>query len=223
MFYSCGGRPVGDKSQEFVEVEGTAEKEYAPDEFYLSININEADVANRKTTVEKLETEMKNTLSASGIDVKKDLTVMDMSSSYNYWYYWSRNRNRIVTSKQYQLKLTGMKQIETTFQKLEALGITNISISKVDFSGKDKLENEVRAQAVKNASEKAAALVSAVGQKIGKVIYIKEVTYNNVVMNESEAKYEIVADNAAPKSEEVSLDYNKQKAKSSIVARFEIR
>ena len=65
----------------FIQVNGRAEKEVAPDQFYLSIVINEID-SKGKISVESQQRDMVAALKRIGVDVEKSLKVANMSSSY---------------------------------------------------------------------------------------------------------------------------------------------
>ena len=65
--------------QPYLEVNGRAEMEVAPDEIYVRITINEQD-SKGKVTVLQQEKDMVRRLKDLGIDVEKKLVVQDMSS-----------------------------------------------------------------------------------------------------------------------------------------------
>ena len=86
--------------QNYIEVTGRAEQEITPDQIYLKVVVNEAD-SKGKQTLEELEKGMIKKLSGIGIDVKKDLVIVDMAS--NFKNYWLKNKD-IYSMKEYQVE-----------------------------------------------------------------------------------------------------------------------
>ena len=162
----------------YIEVTGKAEMEVTPDQIYMSIIINEKD-SKGKIVLAQSEKDMMTKLKALGIDTKKDLSVKDMSS--NFKKYWVKG-SEIMTSKEYQLLVTTAQMAGTVMQDLEKIGISNVSIERVDHSQMEQFRREVKINAVKIAKEKAVAMASAIGQTAGKAIYIQEVDFGNNAM-----------------------------------------
>ena len=157
--------------QPYIEVAGRAEKEVTPDEIYLKIVINENDNKARQP-LEQLEKSMIAALSELGVNVPKELTVKDLSSSFKlYWY----RRSDIFAAKEYQLLVRSAGMAGKVLQALEALGISNISISRVDHSEIEKLRREVKVSAMKDAKSKASDLLEAIGQRAGRALWVQEV------------------------------------------------
>ena len=148
----------------FVEVTGTAEREIAPDEIYLSITISERDSKGR-ITVEQQYGEMVAALRKLGIDLEKRLKVVDLTSSF------FKKRTSVATA-QYQLKLGSAAEVARTWQALDGLGISQVTVEKVSHSQLPALKAEVRADAMRAARSNAAALAEAIDQRIGKCFYI---------------------------------------------------
>ena len=164
---------IGEKNfidQPYIEVNGQAEMEVVPNEIYLQILVNEKDFKG-KQELQQIEKSMIKKLTDIGIDVSTQLAIKDMAS--NFQKYWLRGAEA-NSIKEYQLKVADAATAGRTIQELEALGLSNISIEKVDHSEIEKLKTEVKINAVKAAKEKAAALTNAIGQEVGKAIYIQE-------------------------------------------------
>jgi len=156
--------------QNYIEVTGKAEIEIVPDEIYIQIIINETDYKG-KETLEILEKNMLKKLQEIGIDLKKDFAVKDISS--NFKSYWLKKTD-IFTSKEYQLIVHTAPVAGRVFRELEALGISNISIIKVDHSEMEKFKKEVKVNAIKIGKENATSLAEAIGQTVGRALYIRE-------------------------------------------------
>jgi uncharacterized protein len=159
----------------YIEVNGKAEKEITPDEIYLNIQINESD-SKGKLTVEQQEKEMLKKLKDLKINIEKQLSVKDFSSNFQKYLL---KKTQIQTSKEYQLLVHDGATVARVFMALESIGISNISIERVDHSEMERFRREVKIEAIKAAKEKAEQLSIAIGQSIGKAIYIQEIeTYN---------------------------------------------
>lgn len=198
----------------YIEVTGRADMEITPDEIYLSITISEGD-GNRKTLAQR-EQEMMRALRDIGIDLAKDMTVGDMTSDLKTY---TLRKNTVQTSKTYQLKVNGATQLSNVFNVLSKESITDANVSKVDVSNIEELRDQVRAMSVKAAQKNAATLAGAVGQSIGKAIYIQDYGYNsrpfaNVMMARG-----AVADEAVS-LDVPELEFQKVKLEYSVTARF---
>ena len=156
----------------YVQVNGRAEKEITPDEFYLSIVIDERD-SKGKVTVEQQQRQMISALKSLGIDVEKQLKMANMSSEY-------LKRKTSVTTAKYQLKLNSAAMVSDVYGALADLGISGVSLQRVTHSAIDQYKQEVRIAAIRNAQQVARTLAEAIGQKVGKSFNI--VDYNNDMM-----------------------------------------
>jgi len=157
--------------QHYIEVTGNAHMEVAPNEIYLKILVNEKDFKG-KQDMQEIEKRMIQKLSDVGINVSKQLAIKDMAS--NFQKYWLK-RKEINSSREYQLKVKDAKTAGEVIRKLSSMGISDISIEKVENSDIQKYRTEVKIKAIKAAKQKAVLLANAIGQKIGKAIYIREV------------------------------------------------
>lgn len=169
---------MGEKNfidQPYIEVTGTAEKQIVPDMIYLKIIVNEADTKG-KITIDALEKKMKQRLSDLGIDVAKDLTVEDLSSRYIKYFLKEKD---VANSREYVLLVHDAAMAGKALKALSEENISNISILKIDHSEMAQMRFNLRLEAVKVAKVKAEAMAEALGQKIGKAIFIAENQQNN--------------------------------------------
>ncbi len=201
----------------FIQVNGRAEKEVAPDQFYLSIVINEID-SKGKISVETQQRDMIAALKRIGIDVEKNLKMANMSSSHF-------KRSTSLSTAKYQLELDSPAKVAKVYTVLGDMGISNISIIKVSNSKIDELKEQVRIEAIRNAKATAATLAEAIGQSIGKCFYIYDSNsdvipafYDNAVVMRS------LAAKATGATEEVvadePLDFKTIKISCSVNAKF---
>jgi hypothetical protein len=116
--------------QPYVEVTGSADTSVTPDEIYLRIFIAEADSKNR-ISLEAQEAQMVTALKGMSINTEKDLTVGDAGS--NFGTYFIRGK-QVLKTKTYTLKVDDAGMIDKVMQKLEAIDISNVSISELRYS-----------------------------------------------------------------------------------------
>ena len=94
----------------YIQVNGRAEKEIAPDEFYLQIIINERD-SKGKISVESQQRDMIAALKRLGVNVEKQLKVANLSSEFF-------KKNTSVATAKYQLQLGSSAEVAKVWQAL---------------------------------------------------------------------------------------------------------
>lgn len=160
-------------TKHYIEVSGRAHKEVAPDMIYMTITINEKDYKN--SSLPALEGKMMTRIQGMGIDVKKDLVVKDMASNFKH-YFLLKSDPKLM--KQYQLLVHSAQKAGEVILTLGQIGISEISIDKVECSQLEKYKDDVRVMAIKNAKARATLLAEAINHNIGKAIHITENDHN---------------------------------------------
>ena len=201
----------------YIQVNGRAEKEVVPDEFYLSVVIDERD-SKGKISVESRQREMIAALRKQGVDVEKQLKVANLSSEFF-------KKNTSVATAKYQLKLGSAAEVAKVWQALDALGISDVAIQRVSHSAIDRLKEEVRVEAIRNAQQSARTLAEALGQTIGKCFYIWDSNndivpayYNHAVTVRSMKMMD--AAGAAEVADEEPLDFKTIKLQYGVQTKF---
>jgi len=206
--------------QNYIEVTGKGEMEISPDKIYIQIIINESDNKG-KESVEMLEKKMLAKLQTIGVDLKKDFSVKDINSNFkNYWL----KKTDIFTSKEYQLIVHTAPVAGRVFRELEALGISNISITNVDHSEIEKFKKEVKIKAIKDAQDKAISLATAIGQTAGRALYVRENESFYPMM--AKANGPIMIRGVASMDESYSepdIEFEKIKIEYSVQVNFELK
>lgn len=199
----------------YIQVNGRAEREIAPDEFYLQIVINERD-SKGKVSVESQQRDMIAALKRLGVNIEKQLKVANLSSEFF-------KKNTSVATAKYQLQLGSSAEVGKVWQALDGLGISNVSILKVSHSQLERYKSEVRVEAMRNAKQNAATLAEAIGQTIGKCFYVYDsnndvmpVFYNNMAVMRSAKAF----DAAEAAAGEEPLDFKTIKLQYSVQAKF---
>lgn len=198
--------------QPYIEVSGQAEVEVVPDKIYVQITID-GDSKGQETVLQQ-EKEMVQRFDALGIDVEKKLVVQELFNS-------ALKSNKVTTSKIYRLEVNSATQLAHVFQALQAIGIAQAEIESVDISNKEEVIQQIRAEAAKNARKNALVLANALGQELGKALYVQDYSTSPYeYMNMSTRDYamaevqEVVAE-AAP-----VLEFQKVTLNSSVRVRF---
>lgn len=204
----------------YIEVTGKSEMEVTPDLIYLKVQLSEKDTKN-KVSVSQLESKMIGKLTEIGIDIKKDVLIKDISSNFKEYLL---TRNTIFLSKEYQILVRDGKTASQVFIGLEEIGISNVSIERLDNSNIIQFRKDVKVNAIKAAKEKAELLAMAVNQSIGRALYIKEFEYN--YFNDRYSN-KIVTYNASAGGAVGDLppdfSFEKIKLEYSILCRFELK
>lgn len=201
----------------YIQVNGRAEKEVVPDEFYLAITIDERD-SKGKIPVETQQREMIAALKRLGVDVEKRLKVANLSTGF-------LKKNTSVATAKYQLQLATSAEVAAAWQALDALGISDVSIARVSHSKIEELKAEVRVEAMRNAQQTARTLAEAVGQTIGRCFYVYDSNndivpayYNNSMVMRAKSTMYDAAEGAM--EEEPALDFKTIKLQYGVQARF---
>ena len=168
-----GFAQTGEKNfidQNYIEVTGKAELNILPDMIYLKIVLYDKNNKD-KLTLPEIERKMISKLSEIGIDVNKDLSLLDFVSNLKSYLL---KANTVLLTKQYQLIVHDAKILQKIFFEFQELGISNVSIVKLEHSEIERYRKEAKVFAIKAAKEKAEMLAIAINQKIGNAIYIQE-------------------------------------------------
>ena len=205
----------------YIQVNGRAEKEITPDEFYLSVIINERD-SKGKISVESQQRgqnyarQRKNHNRSRhrrlGVNVEKQLKVANLSSEF------FKKKTSVATAK-YQLQLGSAAEVSKVWQALDNLGISNVSILKVSHSKIDQYKEQVRVEAMQNAKQSAQTLAQAIGQNVGKCFYIYD-SNNNVMPVFYDNMAVMRSAKAAGMAEDAPLDFKTIKLQYNVQAKF---
>jgi len=204
----------------YMEVTGKAEMEIVPNEIFLKIRINELD-NKAKQSLEELEKSMIRTLKEIGVNIEKELAIIDFSSNFRSHLL---KKTIILTAKEYQLLVHDGQTTGKVFIELEKIGISNISIEKVGHSKIEELQNKVKVKAIKAAKEKAKLLAGGIDQSIGNALFVQEMGngYYPRVQRASNIMMKSFAE--ADMEESIpEIEFEKIKLEYSILVRFELK
>jgi len=209
------------KETPYIEVVGNGEMEIVPDQIYISFTLKERFDGKKKIELEDQEKEMKKRIVKLGIDLN-DLQLADASSDY---VKIKRKKSDAIASKDYLLKVTSTTALSQVFDILDEIDAFNANIQRVDHSKIKDFKKEVKMMAVQDAKEKAGYLLGAIGEKVGKPLFIQErESYDDIqpMMLKSAMR---VMDAVGTQEEEnlPELSFRKIKLKYSVFARFAIQ
>ena len=192
-----------------VSVNGSSQLKVLPDEIYISIKLDESDTKG-KVTLEEQRRNMFAALKKAGVDAEKQLSVVDMNSSFY------RRRGALAVT-QYVLKVATAEQVGKVFEALEKAGIPNVNVTRTAYSKMEELRSEARKAAIVNAQQRARELAEAVGQSIGACYEINDYTtttqpvvYRSKMMLANSASLDAAAEEAEPnvEFEQIVVSYN---------------
>lgn len=198
----------------YIDASGYAEREVAPDVFYLRVNIDES-VSKGKLSLESQQKSMMTVLKNLGLNTEKQVTRLSLSSQYH-------NRKGNYAYASYQIKFNNSDQLSKAWQKLDEIGITDVYFTKAEYSDIEKLKEEVRQEAVKNAQEVAKSMAEAIGQSIGKCFYISSGYSGNTTLYAQPRTTKSVRlyDAAAIEEEEESIEFDNIKVTVNVSTKF---
>lgn len=163
--------------QRVINVQASAEREITPDEIFVQIHLKEYDKkGGGKVDIEKIKNDFLSRMKKLGL-TEKEITVQSYSGSDgNYWYWQKKNKKdpALKASINYLVKLGSVKQIDEVVKNLDDEATQNFFIQKVSHSKMEDMKKELKAQALKQAREKAVFMAEAVGAQVGDVLQINE-------------------------------------------------
>jgi hypothetical protein len=187
---------------------GYAQVEAVPNQINLQITLKEYYDGVYKITIAEQEAKMKNMLKIVGVDMDK----VGFEGENADYVTITKKPKENITEKRYYLTLSGAAMYTNTFQVLNDLNIRDTKVISVSHSQMDVLKQTVKIQALQDAKAKADALVSAIGNKLGKPLIIRD---NEYVLFPDDINEEITED-------EYGIAFKKIILQSSIYARFAI-
>lgn len=185
----------------------------------MNVQLSETDNRTR-TPLEDREKQLMTKLAQSGVDVAKDVKVKDQMSVFQSKVF----SKDIVQKKEFLVTVTDAATVQRIFANLETIGVSNVSVYKLENSKIEQHRKDVKLRAIKAAQEKARSLAEAVGQNIGKAMYIQEINYYNSVMQANVLqRANVVAYGVAEREEDLNYEFQNLKVESTILCRFELK
>ena len=211
--------PTGDEKP-YIEVNGTGEMEVIPDEIYVAITLREKSSNKKTISIEEQEQNLKNALK----NLKVDLKNLSLAGANADLVRIEWRKKGVITQKQYSLKLANATILGQVFSELDKLEITDAYVSHVQHSKIDSLRKVVKIMAIKAAKNKADYLLSAIGEKTGKPLIVRENDGAYAQMMYSLPNVRMDKDaNEENMPYNDPIDFKKIKVESSIYVKFGIQ
>lgn len=156
--------------QGYLETSAQADTLVIPDRIYLGILLQEGDSKGR-VTLEELEQSMAARLKAIGIDLEKQLAVSDLSSDFRKYFLRGQE---VLKDKAFELLVYDAAMAGRVLFELEKLGIANVRLNRTEYAALDALQMSLKAQAMRKAKLQATTMTDAIGQSLGKAVYISD-------------------------------------------------
>jgi uncharacterized protein len=196
-----------------IEVSGSAERWITPDLFTFKITL---------VTIEQQESQLRKELTAIGVDVVKDLSICDITSSY----VRRKKLKDVLGYKDYRLKLRDPEKIAELQDQADRLNITRLDLIESEHSEITRLRRETKMDAIKAAKDKAEYMLGAIGQHAGKAVYIKEepdeTPRNEYTANISSNSISNISRESASYADDNALSFSQIRLRYVVVAKFEI-
>ena len=154
-----------------VQTEATYTTEVIPDEITLSIVLSENDTKG-KISIEELERKLEKVLKSNNIDVSQQLTILNVSSNFRDYFL---RKTDVEKTKSYLLVVNEAKLAGKILRELENENISNVRLSKTEYSKLEELKIELKGKAVLKAKKQAEEMVKRLNQSLGNAICISDV------------------------------------------------
>lgn len=212
-------QPQGENHIPYIETSAEVDSLVVPDEIYLSILLKEQDERN-KVSVEQLEKRMLQTLQQLDVDLEKQLKLADLSSNIKTYFL---RRKDIKKTKRYELKVDDATTAGRVLAALEESGISNVRLTRTDYSKLEELKIYLLGEAVSKAKTRANAMAKPLGQRVGEALYLSNNMHSGFVGYRQMAMKEVMIDMANTEKDEFpEIQFQPQKIQVQVQARFRL-
>ncbi|AFU69293.1 SIMPL superfamily protein [Psychroflexus torquis ATCC 700755] len=177
------------------------------------------DDTNGRTSVEKLEQKMISELEKLSIDIEKQLFVADAGSNFKSYFL---SGQKVLKNKSYSLLVYQASTLGKVLNALQDIEISNINLGKTEHSQIDLIQSQMKAKAVTNAKEAAGAMSKAIGQDIGKAIYISETNSYTYALQGKASGVQIRGASSINETYSPNLSFDQMEVKSEVLVRFSL-
>lgn len=163
MLCTLGASAQTEAFPSYIQVNGAAQREVAPDEIHLSIVLKESDTKGRVPLL-KQQNDLVAALGKLGLG--KNLKLEERGAAF-----FRRGKDALAEAR-YDLTVSSSDELERAAAAIESISPSSMEVVKVTHTRLRALQNELKAEAVKDAQARAALLAGAVGQKAGRCVQI---------------------------------------------------
>lgn len=173
-----------------IQTSATYTTEVIPDKITLSITLSESNTKG-KIALEELENRMEMILISNNVDIESQLKLVTLSSDFRNLLL---KKTDIYKTKNYELVVDNAGVAGRILRDLESQQIANVYLSNTEYSKLEELKIELKAKAILKAKKQAEKMTKALGQQLGKAIFVSDHQTNirlprNIGANSYEAKF----------------------------------
>jgi uncharacterized protein len=207
-------------SKRYIEITGTSETEFTPDEIYITITLQERSEKGEKLDILKQEQALRAGIKELGIS-PDNLTLSSADADFRKYRAFKKD---VIIAKSYQLKISNAASLGQVYEMLDNINAYDAFVSKVHHSKMQEYLKENRVKAMKAGKDKADYLLAAIDQRAGQPIHVQEADnliesplprHGMLAKSYSNAMYDKA-------SEEPEMSFRKIKIRSSFLMKFEI-
>ena len=206
--------------QPYIETQVKVDTLVTADRIYLKILLQEKD-SKGKVSLEVLEEKMANKLKELGVDIAKDLSLVDLSSNFKKYFL---KRKDVLKNKAYSLLVYDGKTAGNVILALEKLNISNVNLEKLEHSGIEQVKLLIQSKAILKAKRQADYLSNPLGQKTGKAIYISKKINQFRSFDKSNLEEVVIMGYGSKrkKFEAIEIEFKKIKVETEIHVKFKL-
>ena len=195
----------------------------SPDKIVLSIVLSEENTRG-KVSLETLEKRLESVLLENKVDIKKQLTLNDLSSNFKDYFL---RKTDVQKTKNYQLEVYDAITAGRILRSLESKEISNVQLLKTEYSKLEELKIELRGKAIKKAKVQAEEMVGSLNQTLGAAIFISDLETNiSGAFNRRNSRLNVSGLNTVfAESEAADLDigFDKIRVDATVTVYFELK
>jgi uncharacterized protein YggE len=207
----------GFTGQEVITVTGSAVVKVVPDQIYLRIQLSEKQ--KNRIDLDTKERRLIAELKKINIDTDKDLAISELANNYRSLLFSDDN---LVVSKEYVLLVRDTKTGNQVVTLLDHLEISNVKVDHLDHLKLEEFKSECVIKAIKAAKVKAEDMTKAIGQSIGRAVYVEEVKPEKP--KEPDQRFAFKAEVSTSHDWFITdLDFKEIKIEYSVLAKFELK
>src|SRR5436190_1770931 len=166
-----------------IEITGSAEMEVVPDEVYIGISLQEyRDKQKEKVSIDAISKNFLSICEKAGI-TKDRIEVQDMSGFDNTdWWHRKKKKEQpdLLQSTTYIVKFSNPAEVDKLVNMLDDNATNNVYVYKLSNSKETEYRKQLKTQALQNDKEKARYLLEGVGEKVGGLLYVKEIEQGQI-------------------------------------------
>ncbi|NBC82254.1 MAG: DUF541 domain-containing protein [Bacteroidetes bacterium] len=210
-----------------IEVTGSAEMNVDPDIIKFTIVIQEyweeefqpnKEYKDYKTKVpiSGIENQLLNTLYEIGFE-KEDIVLKELGN------YWRHHGKEFLIRKEIEINIDHFDQMQVIANKIDPKGIQGMRISEVNHTEIGKYRNQIKKEALLAAREKAGYLTESIGEELGRIITIQEISDASFPTRQRSETYSNMMLKSAGQDQQQVENFRKLELRYEIRAVFEIK